>query len=433
MKGLIFSTWRNFVRNLKRYKVLLPALVLVSAVLTIVLATVIGIRDEMYDKASRYFAGDIVVLGYSGNGFSRIEEPQLIMEKAKQLGARGVEVRGFSRRSTYYQKANIELFFSGYYLKQRRLVGVEWDLEREILADLDFAAGFVPKGNDESAVLISTATAKNLKIAVGDELLVSIKSDRGRTNTAELTVCGIFEESSFFGYQTYMQRGALNRLREVPEDEVNIIGVYLDHPIRDEKTASKRLAEQIANDLPSFGVLESRQQYASEANRDRKVREYGVVTMGAQLQEIEDLLGALTLIAGRLIFMFLCIVVVGVGNTFSMIVWERRREIGTLRAMGMQRPQVVLSFLLEAILLGVGGAVIGICTAVIALSLLWQMVDFPANMVTTLFLSQGRLPWQLPVMAAFFVIVLVIGASLIGSLRAVRRAGKMSPTEAMRQ
>lgn len=431
MMRLLLTTWRTFIRNLKRYRVLLPALVLITAVLTMVLGTVLGIRENMYEKASRYFAGNVVVLGYKGDGDSLIENPEEVLQTVRRIEARGMPVRAYSRRSTFYEKGNIVLFFSGNYLKQRRLVGVEWELERTILNDFGFAAGSVPPQGDESAVLISTAAADQLNIDVGDELVVSIRTDRGRTNTAELIVRGIYSESSFFGYQTYMHRRTLNRLRETPEDEVNIIGVYLKNPIRNEKPAVKLLAEVLARDLPTFGAIETREAYRSQAHRERDIREYGVVSMGTQLEEIEDLLGAVTMITGVIVLMFLSIVAVGVSNTFSMLVWERTREIGTLRALGMQQLPAVLTFLYEAAFLGLSAALFGLLLGVGSLNLIQYMVRFPEQMVTTLFLNQGRLPWQLPGWAVLFITAIVLGASVFGSLKAAVRAGKMSPLMAM--
>ncbi|MCD6397963.1 MAG: ABC transporter permease [Spirochaetaceae bacterium] len=430
---IIFTSMRNFVRNLKHYRVLIMALILIVAVLTIVLAVVLGMRTALYNKASRYFAGNIVVMGYNGSGTSIIEQPAVIEEAAQKLESYGVSVRCFSRRSIYYDLNNIELFFSGYYIKQRRMVGVEWDLERPVLRDFYFTEGSIPAKDDEKAVLISTASADQLRISVGDKLLVSIRSDLGHINTTELIVRGIFSESSFFGYQTYLHRKTLNRLREAPVDRVNEMGVYLDNPIRDEKRASLLLAGELERVLPVFNIMQTRQQYESQASKQRDRREYGIVSVSAQLQEIEDLLGAITIIAGVVILMFLGIVVVGVSNTFTMIVWERTREIGTLRALGMQRSRAVISFLIESVFLGLSGVLLGMSLGIGLLEFVQYKVSFPPNMVSSLFLTQGRLSWFLPVWGILLIMVLMVGASILGSIQASLRAGHLSPAEALRR
>ena len=52
------------------------------------------------------------------------------------------------------------------------------------------------------------------------------------------------------------------------------------------------------------------------------------------------------------------LVVIGVGimNTLWIAIRERTREIGTLRAIGMQRRRVLLMFLIEALMLGAAAA-----------------------------------------------------------------------------
>ena len=430
---LIFTAMRNFFRNKKRYRVLLMALVVITAVLTIVLGVVLGMRTALYEKASRYFAGNIVVMGYRGNGSSLIENPEEVVQSILQLESRGIPVLGFSRRSTYYDLNNIELFFSGYYIKQRRMVGVEWDLERPVLNGFNFIEGSVPVSGDEDAVLISSATAEALQISVGDELLVSIRSDRGRINTVGLVVSGVFSESSFFGYQTYVHRHTLNRLREAPPDRINEIGVYLRNPISIEAEAAILLTRELKKVLPVFSVMETRKVYEEQAGKKRDNLEYGVVSVSAQLEEIRDLIQAITIITGVVIIMFLGIVMVGVGNTFTMIVWERTREIGTLRALGMQRIRIILSFLIESVFLGFAGVILGMFLGIGILELIRTFVSFPPNMVTTLFLTQGRLYWFLPLRGILLIVVLVGGASILGSLQASLRAGRLSPVEALRR
>ncbi len=430
---LIFTAMRNFFRNKKRYRVLLMALVVITAVLTIVLGVVLGMRTALYEKASRYFAGNIVVMGYSGKSFSLIENPEEVVQSILHLETRGIPVLGFSRRSTYYDFNNIELFFSGYYIKQRRMVGVEWDLERPFLNGFNFIEGSVPLAGDENSVLISSTTADQLQIAVGDELIVSIRSDRGRTNTAGLIVRGVFSESSFFGYQTYVHRYTLNRLREAPLDRVNEIGVYLRNPLSIEAEAAMQLTLELEKVLPVFSVMETRKEYAEQARKKRDNLEYGVVSVSAQLEEIRDLIQAITIITGVVIIIFLGIVMVGVGNTFTMIVWERTREIGTLRALGMQRIRIIFSFLIESVFLGFTGVILGMLLGIGVLEIIRNFASFPPNMVSTLFLTQGRLYWLLPPRGILLIIALVAGASILGSLQASLRAGRLSPVEALRR
>jgi ABC-type lipoprotein release transport system permease subunit len=423
---------RMFARKLHRYRVVLAALSVVTAVLIVVLGSVLGMQETLRGKASRYFAGDVVVLGFAGDGRSLIETPQAALTAVEAARAEAeFPVRAVSRRSSYYEAGEISLFFAGYWTRQRRLVGVEWQRERPVLEELELAAGAVPEAGDGGGALISTAAAEELEIGVGDELLIAIRSRRGRQNTAEVTVRGIYRESSFFGYTTYIERTTLNRLKEVPEARINEIGVYLENPRRDERRAAAAIAAALSQRLPGFGVLETREGYQRAARVGRDGRHYGVVTLEAQLTEITDLLAAVTIIATTVIILFLGIVVVGVGNTYTMIVYERTREIGTLRALGLYRGRLVVLFLLEALILGLSGVILGSVAGIATLEAVRLGLDFSGRGWARLFLIDGRLEWTLPAAAVFATAGLAVGASVIGALRAAVRAGFIRPVDAL--
>lgn len=425
--------WRNFSRNLHRYRVLLTALTLVVAALVVILGTVAGVSESLRGKASRYFAGDLVVLGYDGSGRSRIADPDAVREALVAATDRGgIPVITRAERSTYYEAQNAHLFFAGYYTRQRRLVGVEWEHERPILETFDFVEGTVPDDDDREGILISTAAAETLGARVGDEILVSVVSERGRSNTVDVVVRGIFAEASFFGYTSYLEKGTLNRVLERREDVINEIGLYLADPVRDEERAAMLVTDALGERLPTFPVLRDRDMYSDASRAQREERAYGVVTLEAQLEEINDLLAAITLIAGVVIVLFLGIVIIGVSNTYSMIVFERTREIGTLRALGMQRPRTTALFLLESIFLGLAGVLFGLVTGVIALEAVRRLADFSGQGWATLFLMRGRLEWVLPARGVGAIAALALAASVTGCLRAAVRAGLTRPVDALR-
>ena len=76
---------------------------------------------------------------------------------------------------------------------------------------------------------------------------------------------------------------------------------------------------------------------------------------------IGDVLTLQRLIFGVISGVLFVIVLVGIANTMLMSVFERVREIGTLLAVGLRRRQILALFLLEGLVLGVGGGVLGIC------------------------------------------------------------------------
>ncbi len=427
---LIRLAWRNFSRHLNRYRVLLLALTIVVAVLIIVLGAVTGMQETLRDKASRYFAGNVVVFGYMDGGESLIEDPEGVDALLDQAGVSEI---ARSWRSTHYDPANTNMFHAGYYMPQRRYVGVEWERERPMLERFDFVDGGVPDAGDERGVLISTIAAEELRASVGDELIVSTTTDGGATNTVPLEVRGIFRESTFFGYIAYLERGVLNRLLDRDEDRVNEIGMYFDGGAAEETRVAESVNRALSSEFPTFPVIETREQNSAERSASRDERHYGSITLSAQLAQVNDILEAMTLIAGGIIALFLLLVVIGVSNTFSMVIFERTREIGTLRAMGMTKPRTVVLFLLEAFFLGAAGVVLGSLLGVGVLELVSRGVSFAGVPgFAELFLRAERLQWSLTAGSFALVAAMAVLAGVAGSFRAALRAARVSPVRALR-
>ncbi|AVH58261.1 MULTISPECIES: ABC transporter permease [Streptomyces] len=112
-------------------------------------------------------------------------------------------------------------------------------------------------------------------------------------------------------------------------------------------------------------------------------------------------------------------------NTFSMLVAQRTREIGLMRAIGSSRKQVNRSVLIEATFLGVIGSILGVGAGVgIAVGLMKLMSMAGMNLSTA----------DLTVKATTPVAGLVLGVivTVLAAYVPARRAGKVSPMAALR-
>jgi putative ABC transport system permease protein len=112
-------------------------------------------------------------------------------------------------------------------------------------------------------------------------------------------------------------------------------------------------------------------------------------------------------------------------NTFSMLVAQRTREIGLMRAIGSSRKQVNRSVLVEATLLGVVGSILGVGAGVgIAVALMKLMSAMGMNLSTS----------DLTVKATTPAIGLILGivVTVLAAYLPARRAGKVSPMAALR-
>jgi ABC-type antimicrobial peptide transport system permease subunit len=119
----------------------------------------------------------------------------------------------------------------------------------------------------------------------------------------------------------------------------------------------------------------------------------------------------------------LAILVGGIGmmNTMIMSVFERTREIGTLRALGWRRRNVLRMVIKESLALGLIGVVIGVVLAWL-LGMAMQQIPMWGSWLAVI-ITPGLL-------AQTLIIALVLGT--VGGLYPAWRAANLSPVEALR-
>ncbi len=112
-------------------------------------------------------------------------------------------------------------------------------------------------------------------------------------------------------------------------------------------------------------------------------------------------------------------------NTFSMLVAQRTREIGLMRALGSSRRQVNRSVLIEAVMLGVIGSALGIGGGIgLAVGLMKLISKAGLELDTSMLTIKATTP----------IVGLVLGVivTVLAAYIPARRAGKISPMAALR-
>jgi ABC-type antimicrobial peptide transport system permease subunit len=109
---------------------------------------------------------------------------------------------------------------------------------------------------------------------------------------------------------------------------------------------------------------------------------------------------------------------------------ERTREIGTLRAIGMQRTRVLAMFVTEGFLLGIAGTAIGIGLGLVASAVL-NASNVPLPIGVQLFLMTDHLVLIPTLMWVLVAIVMVTSSITVVSLIPSFFAARMKPITAM--
>lgn len=144
---------------------------------------------------------------------------------------------------------------------------------------------------------------------------------------------------------------------------------------------------------------------------------------------LEFALNLITITAGLILF---CIILIGVVNTLRMTVRERTREIGTMRAIGMQKKDVLSMFLLETGFLAFFASIAGALLAFLVMyglsSITIDAGDNPMGML----LVEGHLYFAPTLAATVSYIVFIIGITVFTAFFPARRAATMIVSDALR-
>jgi putative ABC transport system permease protein len=361
----------NARRNPQRTASTAAALMIGLALVTLVATLAAGITQTFRGAVNDLFTGDYAITAQ--NNFSPIP----IAAAAAAASAPGVTSVG-SVRSGDAEAFGKTFFATAVDPGTKDVISLDWaDGSQDVLATL---------GDDGAFIDDSFAGDHDLK--VGSTVAVTFVSG----NTRTFTVKGIFDPPSGgspFGPVT-MSATVWDEENTEPQNIYTFVNI----------TGGETDANQAALDAT----------LASFPNAKAQTREAFIDNQISGLSSILNILYVL-LALSVLVSLF------GIVNTLVLSVFERTREIGMLRAIGITRRQVRRMIRHESVITSLIGAVIGIVLGIILASILIARVDF--------------IDFSFP---GVQVIVFAIAAILVGILAAIfpaRRAARLDPLEAL--
>lgn len=269
--------------------------------------------------------------------------------------------------------------------------GEPWEVEvtaldpteaREVLNAPDHLDGLAP-----GTVLLGYQEAENLGLTVGDRLALAGADGRATFDVAV---------NEAVPYTNYL---AAADLRQVQAGTV-ITQLYV------------ALAES-ADATSTVGVV---QDVVSDSGEAAQVM--GVAVQRAEFDQVIDTLLAIVL---GLLAVAVIIALIGVANTLSLSVLERRKESATLRAIGLSKAQLRGMLAIEGLLIAGVGAVLGIL-----LGLVYGWSGSAAALGV-----MGHVTLSVPWLDVTLVLAVALLAGLVASVAPARTALKASPVEAL--
>ncbi|MFE0172033.1 ABC transporter permease [Streptomyces sp. NPDC059002] len=262
---------------------------------------------------------------------------------------------------------------------------------------VELTSGHAPRGGGQAMIDADTADKKDVEI--GDTLTVL-----ARPGSFKVKIVGIatFTTTNPGAALVFLDTAAAQRELLGSKDAATSISVSAADGVPD--TTLKR---RIAADLGSGYDLKTADEQAESAASE----------FGGFLDVIKYVMLGFAGVA-VLVGIFLIV------NTFSMLIAQRTRELGLLRALGADRRQVRRSVLIEALLLGLVGSTLGLAVGIgLALGLIQLMGLLGMNLKST----EMVIGWVTPV-ASY---VVGVGVTFVAAYLPARRAAHVSPMAAL--
>jgi putative ABC transport system permease protein len=248
------------------------------------------------------------------------------------------------------------------------------------------------------------------KAAIGEKVQIGIKSlATGKVKEIEAVVTGVQNKSIMSMGRSWINKSLATALYDAATD--GMPAQYRDQAA----VASAQLEEDLTDDE----VQAVKDELAALG--------FTAMTVDDEIGMMKTFFNAITAVLTIFGVIALLAASIGIVNTLFMAVQERTREIGLMKAMGLDKSGIRLMFSLEAISLGFWGSVIGVAVALIAREV--------ANKIAGDTILSGLPGFTLVEfdvgMIIIIVLIVMFIALLAGSLPA-RRASKLDPISALR-
>lgn len=283
----------------------------------------------------------------------------------------------------------------------------------------------------KDGVMVSSRMAQKLGLRTGSEFTLDYPTQFRERNQETFKINAIYNSDTLLGGNIILVNGEriydiYNKFlpKSLPEDQN---GVEID--------ATDPIYPALATEWKLLPRSKTSQELQKLMKEERKVKthqaKYNVITMyegASQILSLEAAMNSVTLIAVLILFF---IILIGVVNTLRMTIKERTREIGTVRAIGMQKNEVKNMFIMETLLLTAFSCIAGILAGILATRLL-GLIPIQSDSALSMILKEKHLYFKLSFGSILFNFLLIMAISGVTAYFPARRAAQLSAVEALR-
>lgn len=391
--------FRNVRRNLRRTVLNVVALAIGTAMMIVLLGWVRGYFTSFYNGIIRFDTGHVQVLHDNYLEQQRRLPLDLSISNYRAVAE---QIRSVPRVTEVAPRISFAAQV-GNGVRSARMAVRAIEPSRE--ASVTVLPDYIAEGaylDQTGGALMGAPLAEKLDVAPGEVLFLSAVDAHGVENMIDVTLRGTFNLSypALDEGMLYVDLETAANLLSMPEAVTHLV-VGLDGGPDVDRTVA-RINEGLPSELQAYSWRAFAQVVVSAVQADA---------------------GGFAII---LVIIYV-LVIVGILNSMSMIVQERTREIGTLRAIGMRRGRLAQLFLSETATVALVASVVGsILAGAIALYLELVGIDFSALARSDLPLPFGdRFSGDFRAVDFFIGSAVTVVTAVLGSIIPTRRAARI--------
>lgn len=334
MKTLLTIAWRNLWRN-KRRTLITAASVFFGVIFSALMNSMQeGSYDSNIRNTVRFYTGHLQIQHQEFWEERTLEHHMQhntpLLNQVSQLAM----VDHLTPRLEYFALAS-----RGSNTKVAQVIGIDPEKEKQVTNLVSNISEGEYLTDSCSGVIIGKILAENLALTIGDTITLTGQGYRFATAAALFPITGIvdFPSAELNKTMIYMTLKNCQEFYSAP-DIITSVSVILND-----------------NEF----MLQAQQQISPLLKQDQRIMTWKEM-MPAMVQQIES-----DRIGGYMFMMILYgIIMFGILGTIMMMMAERRRELGVMMAVGMQRHQLSWIIIFETLFIGLLGAMAGIAGSI---------------------------------------------------------------------
>jgi putative ABC transport system permease protein len=434
---------RNITRQKKRSFLLGGAIAFGIFIIITIGSFTTGMTETLKENFTSIMGGHIYILGTETLDSGRIVQ---VIGDTKDL-ERAIDTVD-DLVEEYHVRSQVrmgEIIF-GSKSTTLQVSGIDWNKEQLLKDTLTIAEGTLNNIETPGSLVIPKKVAEKLGVLPGESVLIRMDTVTGQKNVGEFTVTAIIQEQDSFSFFSagYTEMGFLNELIGLDPDEYQYLNLHLKDIEQMDGVAEKLISELETTSLVDTGEDddedgEEDQRHGmmfgggmtSSADEPWEGTKFSITTLNDIMEPVLQLVNILNIVSLTLFIILMIITMVGLINTFRMVLIERTKEIGTMRAIGMHKGNVRSIFLLEALYLALFGAVAGILLS-FTTTIITGLIRFTSDSPLGLFLHNGRLQFITSPGSVLLVVIMLAVMTLVAVYLPARKAAKLKVVDALR-